>query len=109
VLGAIPVLPLRPAARLLLPLAAAGVGLQVASGLVVFAADATHLIGNPLLLWKFALVLVALANLAAFHLMAGRGMATLEHRPRVGLRVAALLSLALWSSIAILGRLIAYV
>jgi hypothetical protein len=105
VLGAAPRIPLAPAARLLLTLARTGFGLLLASGLVMLAADASHLIGNPAFLMKLGLILCALLNVLAFHLFA---LPDPEVRPGAGARLSAALSMALWLGVATSGRLIAY-
>lgn len=109
VLGLAQPVPLRAAARLLLPLARLGFLVQVASGSVMLAADATHLATNPAFQAKLVLVVIALLNVALFHLLAGRGLTRLEPAPSAPLRMAALVSLVGWIAVAGLGRFIAYV
>lgn len=86
------------AARVALPLAAAGVAMLVASGAVLFSAEATALGSNPVFLLKAALIAAGLANLTVYHLSAGR-------RPA---GVHAGVSLAVWVSVLLAGRSIAY-
>lgn len=105
ILGAAPRIPVAPAVRLLLTLARAGFGLVLVSGVVMLAADATHLIGNPAFVVKLGLILCALLNVAAFHLLA---LPDPEVRPGGGARLSAALSLGLWLGVATSGRLIAY-
>jgi hypothetical protein len=109
VLGAARAVPLRAAAGLLLPLARLGLAIQVATGVVMLAADATHLAVNPAFRAKAALLALALINVVAFHALAGRGLAALEPAPGGVLRLSAAASLGLWAGVASLGRFIAYV
>jgi hypothetical protein len=108
VLGLAPSIPIGAAGRLLLPLAQAGFALQVASGAVMLTADATHVGTSPAFLLKMALVLVALANVAAFHLGPGRRLREWDERAPTAARISAVISMAAWFLVASLGRLIAY-
>ncbi|MDP3173552.1 MAG: hypothetical protein Q8M88_03865 [Phenylobacterium sp.] len=107
--GAFRALPLAALARILIPAAAVGLLLLVLSGFVMFSADAGPLLGSTTFRWKVALIVLALSNVLAFHLIWGfpnddqRGM-----RSSIGRRVMALLSVAMWLGVATLGRLIAY-
>lgn len=98
-------LPLAAAAGLLLPLARAGFAVALPSGLVLLAADASHVAVNPAFRVKAALIALALLNVLAFHALARRGGAG-DDAP--ALRASALLSLALWPAVIACGRLIAY-
>lgn len=99
----------RPLARLLVPLAAAGLLLQVPTGAVMLLADAGALLGHPLMLAKLALVALAALNVLAVHRAAGPGMAALDGPIPAGVRRGALVSLVAWPTIAALGRAIAYI
>lgn len=88
--------------------AALGVGLQVATGVPLFASDATALIGNSAFILKMLLLALALTNAVLFRaLWTGRVADWDRSPPFIGLAQAAL-SLMLWVSIGVLGRLIAY-
>jgi hypothetical protein len=88
--------------------AALGVGLQIATGVPLFASDATALIGNSAFLLKMLLLALALANALLFRLLWHGRLADWDSRaPFLGL-VQAALSLMLWVAVAALGRLIAY-
>ncbi len=90
-----------------IPLAATGLAMQAASGLVLFSAEATTIAGNPAFLFKMALLVVGLINVVAFH-AAQRvaGLAETGDRPTV--RLHAMLSLGVWILILLAGRAIAY-
>jgi hypothetical protein len=105
VLGRAPGVPLAEAGRLILPLARGGFALAALSGLVMLAADATHLASNPAFLVKALLILLAGANVALFHVIAQRDL----EAPVGGLaRAAAAASAVLWLLVAASGRAIAY-
>jgi hypothetical protein len=101
-------IPLRPLARATVPLAAIGLLLLAPSGLVMFAADATALVGAPIFQWKLAVIGLALLNVAAFYGL-GRGRyGASDQCASAALRLMAVASLALWLTAAALGRMIAY-
>lgn len=84
---------------------------QVASGFVLFSAEASHVAMNPVFQVKLVLILLALAN-AAWVTIASAPVIQ-ETAAGVPLptrfRVAAAASLLLWITVAAAGRLIAYV
>jgi hypothetical protein len=90
-----------------LPLAAMGVILLVPSGSVLFAAEATAIGRNPAFLFKMTLISIGLFNIAAYYAAAWRqgrdgGFAR-------NARTHAAISLIVWLSVLLLGRMIAYV
>jgi hypothetical protein len=99
-LGYARALPLDALSRAVTPLAVGGFGLQVVSGVVLFAADATALAGSAVFLAKMVLILLAGLNVVVFHRL----------RAPLGPfgRACAAGSLAAWLGVAVLGRLIAY-
>lgn len=105
VLGLAPAIPLAAAGRLVLPLTRGAFAVAALSGLVMLAADATHIASNPAFLVKAVLLLLAGANVALFHVIAQPDLAA----PVGGLaRTAAACSAVLWLSVAASGRAIAY-
>ena len=109
VLGVARRLPLAALGHYLLPLAASGFCLQAASGSVMLAADATQLAGNPAFQLKLSLITLAGLNIAFFHLRARPGLAALVDNPLPGLlKLSAAVSLSIWLTVAVCGRLIAY-
>lgn len=108
-LGAGRRLPAQLVAQALTPPMLAGAGLLVVTGGLLFAADARALIVNAAFLWKLGLVSVAGANAVLFRMLWGGALETWDATaPRVA-RVQAAASLAVWLTVAALGRLIAYV
>lgn len=96
--------PLPVLSRALTPLAAGGFVLMVISGSVLFAADAMALIGSSLFLIKLGLILLAGLNALAFRAAFARRDEPLPPPARM----LAATSLALWLSVVIAGRWIAY-
>nr|WP_255581585.1 hypothetical protein [Cupriavidus sp. AU9028] len=104
-----------------LPLTVAAFLAMAASGALLLAAHADELATNPALLAKLALIGIGLLNAALFHALPYRRL----HRqlrgtdpgagwntgaaPPPGARVAAAVSLAVWTLVIAAGRLIAYV
>ena len=86
-----------------------GAMLAVVSGTAMFAADATSLATNPLLQTKLLLLALAGANALVFHLLWSREVVHQGRPPPPLARAQLLLSITLWLTIPVLGRLIAYV
>jgi hypothetical protein len=95
----------------LVPVAAAGLLLAAPMGFLLFTAEATAYFGNPVYLTKMALLLLALANVAWFHLGPYRQRKAIG--PSIGIppamRWSAGLSMLGWIAVLTCGRLIAYV
>ena len=102
--GFFPRLPREALVRALTPAGLAGLVLLAVTGPLLFAADARALAGNPALVAKLALILLALLNALLFRRLWRPG-----RPPSVPLRALAALSLILWLAVAALGRWIAYV
>jgi hypothetical protein len=92
-------LPLDRLSRALTPIAIGGLAIMVASGLVLFAADGAALSESWVFRVKLVLIAVALANAALFRWRASGGAAA---------RPLAILSVALWVTVAVAGRMNAY-
>jgi hypothetical protein len=86
------------------PIAVAGFLVQLVTGAMLLAPEASHIGHNPAFRVKLAAILLGLINVAVLE-AAARDMG-----PPVpaAVRIAALLSLALWLATAAAGRLIAY-
>lgn len=95
------------AARAAIPLAAAGVAIQVVTGVFLLAADARATGTNPAFLAKLALIALGLANVALLHLRFGP--AWRGGFPAADVRLFAAVSLAAWTLVLVAGRMIAYV
>lgn len=95
-------LPVRPLARLCLPLAGIGFLMAAASGLMMFATQAEELLANRAFTVKMLLLMLAAGNAAWFH---GRRSLELLDGTARGLM---LLSTLIWVLVVTCGRWIAY-
>jgi hypothetical protein len=95
-------LPIRPLARLALPVTLAGFALVACSGLLMLSTQPAELLANRALLLKLGLVALAALNAVWFHLRDSLGRAD-------GLaRAQTVLSAGLWLAAIACGRWIAY-
>lgn len=100
---------LEAAGSILTPLAVVGLASMLASGFLLFSADAGPLTQNPLFLPKITLVALGVANALVFR---WRWPARVLYEmvvPPSGARMQAAASLMIWVVAAALGRLLAYV
>jgi len=90
--------------------AAAGLLGMAVTGFVLFAADAGHLAENPVFQLKIVLIAAGLLNAAVHELWLRRRISTLASAAAMpaSAKMAGLLSLATWISVAVCGRSIAY-
>jgi len=93
-------------ARAVTPIAGVGLALQVASGVVLLAADAMPVVVNPAFQFKMAMFALGLVNVAAFRWRFGGGLKA--ETPLDGAAGFAALSLASWLLVLLAGRFIAY-
>jgi hypothetical protein len=105
VLGVARAVPFAAMARLLLPVARVGFALIVLSGVVMLAADATHVATNDAFAVKKVLVVLALTNVLLFHRIAWPPEG---QEPGQLARTLAAFSAVLWLGVASSGRAIAY-
>ena len=88
------------------PVAAFGLALQVASGVVLLAADAMPVVVNPAFQFKMAMFALGLVNIAAFRWRFGGRLKA--DTPLEGATGFAALGLASWLLVLLAGRFIAY-
>ena len=100
--GAAPTLPVQALARLSLGIAAVGFALVAASGLLMFATQASELLANRTFVLKMGLLAAAGCNAAWFH---GRGSL---RKLDLAARLQMLVSTALWLGVLVCGRWLAY-
>ncbi|GAA2264382.1 hypothetical protein GCM10010415_30420 [Streptomyces atrovirens] len=103
-------LPVTAAARHLLPLSRFGLALAVATGAVMFVAGAVAVGNSGAAPWKLGLLIVAGINIAVFHRGVYRGVNAwdVDVPTPVGARIAATVSILVWCSVIVAGRLLAY-
>jgi hypothetical protein len=94
--------------RLLTPVAITGLLLSMTSGSVLFIADATALVSNPVFLIKMSLLALGLANAIGFRLLWRGYLKSWDTRPPAAGRLQAAASIVVWLGTATSGRLIAY-
>ena len=103
-------IPVAALARLALPWTIAGFALAAAMGLCMFSAHADEFIGQRVFMLKMGLILAAAINAAIFH--SGPFVAVArwdtDARPPASARAAAAISIALWTSVIVCGRMLAY-
>lgn len=108
-LGAFQPLPLAPFVNRWRRAAMVGFAIQVVSGFLLFSAEASAIVENPVFRVKVLLILVGLANVAVFEFVTKPGLAEWrEGRPPPSARISGAVSLAAWLAVAAAGRLIAY-
>jgi hypothetical protein len=83
---------------------------MVATGFVLFTAEASHVVLNPVFQFKMALVAAGLANIAIYEVWGKRAVYGLAPNAAMPARAkaAGALSLAIWIVVAASGRSIAY-
>jgi hypothetical protein len=103
-------LPVSALATHLLTWARAGFALVVPTGFMMFTAHATEFAGNPAFRLKLILIAAALLNAAAFHQWPFRSVYrwNMAVPTPAWAKVAAVLSLLLWTGVVSCGRLLAY-
>jgi hypothetical protein len=107
ILGVGRAMPFGPMLRLI-PLAVAGLVINIVSGFFMFTTDPYMYWPNPAFRIKLVLVLIAAANALWFMYAEQRKIAALgiDERPDTSARVVALVSIILWILIILLGRLL---
>ncbi len=96
--------------RLAVPCALAAFPVVLLTGLMMFTAHAADFLGNRVFALKMGLILAAGVNAAMLHAGAFRTVAAwdVDALPPTSVRVAAALSIALWTGVIACGRLLAY-
>ncbi|KAA6121355.1 hypothetical protein [Cupriavidus cauae] len=96
--------------RTLVPLSLAGFVLAALSGLLLFAPAAREYLSNPWFAAKLALIAAAALNALALHLASRRRRRRSPdpHRTSRHGRLAGVLSLGLWATVMLAGRMLAF-
>jgi hypothetical protein len=103
-------IPIRTLARILVPVAAAGLVLAVSAGALLFSIRAVEYAGLTLFALKLSLIICALANAMLLRLAGdwNAGLDVVGAVPPPRLRAAGALSIGLWLSVIVCGRLLAF-
>jgi hypothetical protein len=98
-------------AKQFIPWALAGFVIQVITGILMFASEATKMVDNIGFQIKILLIVVAGINALVFHSVAYKSVGKWENDPvgPLSARIAGLCSILLWFGIVAAGRWIAYV
>ena len=110
-LGAWRRIPIAALATPAIPIAATGLILALASGVLLLSAQAREYVANPFLYIKFAAIALGIVNIAALHFSGvWRAIETASASPsgRTRLAFAGAASLACWIATISAGRMIAY-
>jgi len=107
-LGFARTLPALAVARVLTPIMLVGLAVQIASGVLLFSADARPLWNNPVMQVKAALIVFGLANALVFRALWNRRLADWDAAAPGIARTQAGLSLLIWLGVAICGRFAGY-
>jgi hypothetical protein len=94
--------------RLTTPFSVVGICLSLASGSILFSADAAALSPNPIFQLKMAILAAAILNAVLFRILWQRRMAGWMDNAPLPAKLQAGLSGIAWLSVASCGRLIAY-
>jgi hypothetical protein len=96
--------------RRLMPWALSGFVVMFASGGLLFAAFATSAYGNMAFRIKSAAIILAGVNALVYHFVTERGIAEWDIgvRPPRSAQVAGLLSIVLWTTVILSGRMMSY-
>lgn len=97
-------------ARHLLPWSVAALLLIVPTGTLMFASEASELVGNRAFVVKMLLLMLAGTNSAAFHLGSFRNAELWDQNAPapMGAKLHAVASMLIWAGVITCGRLIAY-
>ena len=93
------------------PLVWGAFGLALVSGLLMFVSKAATYMANPYFLWKLGLMALAAVNMVIFHRVVSKDVdewGQPGHVTPTAAKVAGLLSLALWATIPLLGRIVGF-
>ena len=103
-------IPVTDLARHVLPWSRRSLMLVIPSGLLLFSTEATTLSSNRVLGVKLLLILLAFTNAGYFHRYTFKTVTAWDHLQPTpfGAKVAAIISLLLWTSVVTCGRMLAY-
>jgi hypothetical protein len=102
---------IRALARILVPVAVSGLVLAIAAGLLLFSIRTVQYAGTTLFQIKLVLIVCGIANALLLRTAKQWETATahVDEPPPPRLRIAGLLSIGLWLSVIVCGRMLAFV
>jgi hypothetical protein len=111
-MGAWRLVPLDPLRRVLVPVAATGLGLAAIAGSLLFIAKATEYAASPFFQAKMLMLCLGLGNVLAYRVVARRrAWHDVDRGPAISIPLQRLLgttSFTIWLSVLVLGRLVGY-
>jgi len=96
------------ASQLLTPFAVAGLVIAIPSGFALYASDAVSLSQNNVMWTKLVLIVFGIGNAVLFRKLWNLHLADWERNATALARSQAILSILIWISVPVLGRLVAY-
>jgi len=96
------------ASQLLTPFAVVGLAIAIPSGFALYASDAVSLSQNNVMWTKLVLIAVGIGNAVLFRKLWNSRLADWERNATALARSQAILSILIWISVPVLGRLVAY-
>jgi len=96
------------ASHLLTPFAVVGLAIAIPSGFALYASDAVSLSQNNLMWTKLVLIAFGIGNAVLFRKLWSSRLADWERNATALARSQAILSILIWISVPVLGRLVAY-
>ena len=111
-IGAWQRVPLDVLARVLVPVAGAGLMVAAVCGTLLFIVKATQYAASPLFQAKMIMLVIGLTNILAYHFISRHlgwtSAGTVLRRPVPLQRLLGAISLSVWLSVLVLGRLVGY-
>jgi hypothetical protein len=108
ILGFTKSVPLSGASQLLTPFTVAGLFIAIPSGFALYASDAVSLSNSRLMWVKLALIAIGITNALLFRKLWRGRLAAWDLNAAILGKGQAVLSIAIWITVPVLGRLIAY-
>jgi hypothetical protein len=107
-MGAWPALPVDGLSRLLVPVAATGLGIAAVAGSLLFMTKAREYAASPLFQTKMLMLSVGILNALAYHALSRKRRASAPSASAPRQRLQGAISFAVWLSVIVLGRLVGY-
>jgi hypothetical protein len=109
ILGFVKAVPAEGVSKLLTPFTVAGILIALPSGFALYASDAVSLSQNKVMWIKLALIVLGIANAFLFRRLWNARLPVWDRGTYPIAKLQALLSIVIWITVPVLGRLIAYI